>query len=420
MENVVIIIIDALRPRNLSLFGYAKETDKHLKEIAAEGVLFREHFSVSNSTFPSVTSLFTGLYPSSHGIIHQAPYIKPEEYERVGKIKFWLPEFLQNRGYETIAIDWIGLWFKRGFKHYGDEEKLKYKNPRLKVFLRKILFKLPPIIYKIGKKIKKPKLFASSAESVDLAISRIKEAKKPFFLFMHVEDTHFPFPNIKNPELSGKKDINDILLKIKTESQREYVKKRIIDGSLNSLEDIKNKYDLAIKTTDAEIGRLVNFLKNEGLWNETIFVVLSDHGDSIDEHGIYFSHSGLFDETIHVPLIMKFPKIGKKEIYGLVQNIDIAPTILDYLRMKEKEKIDGKSLMGMIRGNDKGRNKILAFDGLAGDIKCERTKTKKKIVAENPKCNLCKAEHHGRIEEYDLKKDPGETKNIYEGKIARL
>ncbi|MBD3247305.1 sulfatase-like hydrolase/transferase, partial [Candidatus Pacearchaeota archaeon] len=262
MKNIAIIVIDALRARNLSLFGYQKETDKNLKEIAKESLVFRNFFSVTNSTFPTITSLFSGKYPPSHGIMHQAPYASPEEYGRFLSIeqpKFWLPRYLKEKGYHTIGIDWIGLWFKEGFDYYGDEGRIKFKHPKLKAIMRKILFRLPSAIYKIGKKIKKTKLFASSKESVNLAIEKImesKELKKPFFLFMHLEDPHFPFPNIKNPKPSGKEDIDKLLKKIKSPSQRDYMRKRIVDISLKSVQDIKNKYDLAIKTVDKEIGRL--------------------------------------------------------------------------------------------------------------------------------------------------------------------
>jgi len=193
MENIVIIIIDALRPKNLSLFGYGKETDKTLKEIAKEGVLFRQFFSVSNSTFPTITSLFTGKYPSSHGILHQAPYALPEEYEKflgTEQSKFWLPTFLKGRGYYTIGIDWIGLWFKQGFEYYGEKKEAGYKKFTENSVVKKILLSLPSWVYKLGKSFVKKKneeLFPSAKEMTDLAIDKIKEAEnlnKPFFLFL--------------------------------------------------------------------------------------------------------------------------------------------------------------------------------------------------------------------------------------------
>src|SRR3989338_9511536 len=110
-KNVVLIVVDAFRPKNLSLFGYNKETDKNLKEIVRNGVLFKKYFPSSNCTAPSVTSLFTGKYPINHGIMHQLPYTEDKEIEKIKEAEFWLPEYLREKGYETIAIDWIGFCF---------------------------------------------------------------------------------------------------------------------------------------------------------------------------------------------------------------------------------------------------------------------------------------------------------------------
>ncbi|MGA3020611.1 MAG: sulfatase-like hydrolase/transferase, partial [Candidatus Micrarchaeales archaeon] len=74
--NIVIIVIDAFRPDHLSMFGYAKETDKNLKRIAKESFVFKNQFSVSNTTTPALTSIFSGLLPSTHGNIHQLPYTR--------------------------------------------------------------------------------------------------------------------------------------------------------------------------------------------------------------------------------------------------------------------------------------------------------------------------------------------------------
>ena len=426
MNNIVVIIIDALRPKNLSLFGYEKETDKFIKEVTKEGVLFRQFFSVSNSTFPTITSLFTGNYPQTHGILHQAPYASSEEYDKFlgeEQQKFWLPSFLKEKGYYTIGIDWIGLWFKEGFDYYGEKQEAGYKKFTKNPFIKKALLNLPSWAYKVGKDMVKEKneaLFPSAEQMTDLAIEKIKVAKNlnlPFFLFMHFEDTHFPYPNVPNPEPSGEKDIEEILGKIPTESQKEYFRKRVIDIGLESVKDMKNKYDLAILGIDLQIGRIKNFLEENNEWDDTMFIIFSDHGDCLDEHGIYFSHAGLFDETVHVPLIMKFPKseFSGKEIDEFAQTLDIVPTILELGEYESERIFDGQSVLPLINGESFLREMVFLLDGLAPDIKAVRTKTRKLILAPENKCNLCKAEHHQKAEEYDLKNDPNELKNIYSG-----
>lgn len=413
--NIVIIIIDALRTKNLSLYGYEKETDSNLKKLAKEGILFKQHFSVSNSSVPSLTSLFTGKFPNNHGIIHQFPYTTQKEIEKLKTNKFWFPLYLKRKGYSTIGIDWIGAWLKRGFDFYADKEESKSQNFLKKEFIKKILLNLPNWAYKLGKKIYKKRsssLFPPANKTMDLAISKIQNSKKPFFLFMHFEDTHFPFPTVKYKG-TGKNEINDILNQIKENSQKEYIKKRITDISLYSIEDIKNKYELAIKFVDSQVGRLINFLKKQNKWENTIFVVMADHGENLGEHNIYFSHAGLYDDAIKVPLIMKMPGFRNIQVNEMVQNIDIIPTILDYMDEKTNLNLDGISMTSLIKTGVPIRKKILAFDGLAEDVKAVRTKNKKSIISKNKKCYLCKSSHHQDTEEYDLENDPNELENIY-------
>ena len=255
--------------------------------------------------------------------------------------------------------------------------------------------------------------FPTPKQTMDLAISEMgaaKEKDKPFFVFAHFWDTHFPFPTI-NYKGSGENDIKATLKKIKDPLVKEYFKKRITDIQLNSVDDMVGKYNAAISAIDGQVGRLYKFLKKGGLWEDTVLIIMGDHGTNLVGHDIYFSSSSLFDDTIHVPFIMHLPGFSG-EIKGFAQNVDIAPTLLEYLGF-EKGEIDGISMMPLIKDGKEIRDKVYSVDGLAGYIKSVRTKDRKLIVAENPVCNLCKSKHHEEKEEYDLEKDPGEKKNVY-------
>ena len=133
--NIIIIIVDALRPRNLSLFNYNKETDKNLKAIAKENIFFKNHFSVANSTAPSLAALFTGKYPPNNGILHQVPYTKQEEITKFEENKFWFPSYMKEKGCNTLGVDWFGMWFKKGFENYQEK-----KEGLLKKSLKNLLF----------------------------------------------------------------------------------------------------------------------------------------------------------------------------------------------------------------------------------------------------------------------------------------
>ena len=385
--NIVMVVIDAFRPDHLSMFGYEKETDTNLKRIAKEGTLFRNQFSVSNATAPALTTIFSGLLPSTHGVIHQFPYTKPEEFDKAEGIKFWLPSFLKGRGYETMAFDWVGFWFEKGFDYYKESE------------------------------VELEGLFPPTKMTVDLAMSRIKQAKRPFFAFLHLWDTHFPFPNTTYKG-SGANEVDRILSTVKNEKQKEYIKNRMDAIKLYSVQDVTNKYDETIRIIDHEVGRLYDFLKQEKLLDNTIVIILGDHGDIIHEHGIYFSHCGLFDGSVRAPMIIKLPGIKGTETNEMVQNTDIVPTILDFLG--KKEELDGMSLLPLIKEGKRVREEIFLFDGLANDVKAVRTYEKKLIMAKDNFCNLCKASHHYDTEEYDLTKDPKEEKNIFSGSSKLL
>lgn len=428
MKNIIIIIFDAFRSKNSSMFGYQKGLDKNLMSLSKESIFFKNHISCANATLPSLTSLFTAKYPPTHGIIHSIPYTKPQEYENLKKNKFWFPSYLKNKGYHTIGIDWLGLWLKRGFDYYQEIEAKEKPQTKLQKFMRislikKTLLALPGWLYKLGKrfvKTRSSKNFPNATQVTNLAIEQLNKSKKPFFLFMHYIDPHFPYLTMKNPPQRGKKDINLILKKAKSQNQREYIKKRIVDVGLNSTSDIKNKYNLAIQYTDREIGRLINHLKKENLWDNTIFIVLADHGVSLTEHNIFFSHSGLYDETIHVPLLMKFPDIKGKEIDGLVQNIDIIPTIMDYMKWGKVKGFEGKSALPLIKNKKPIRNKTLSYDSLAEDVIAVRTKTKKLITAKNGFSFLDRTVHHRGKEKYDLVKDPDELHNLISRKEIKF
>ncbi len=380
--NIVFVVIDSFRPDHLSMFGYKKETDTNFKKIAKEGVLFRNQFSVANGTASAVTTILSGLLPTTHGVYHQFPYTKEIEYENAEKISFWFPEFLKNNGYHTMAFDWLGEWFEKGFDYYKESEE------------------------------ETDLLFVPTKTTIDNVIANIKKSKKPFFAFMHLWDTHFPFPNTPYKG-SGKNEAEKILSSIKNEKQREYVKKRMDAIKMYTVEDIVGKYDETIKIMDREVGRLYNFLKEEGILDNTIFVLLGDHGDVINEHGIYFANCGMFDVAIKAPMIIRIPSVKPGETKEMVQNVDIVPTILDFMGVKKE--LDGKSMLPLMKEGKKIRDMVTLADAFANDVKVVRTETRKLIVAKDNYCNMCKASHHNGIEEYDLVKDPKEEKNIFSG-----
>jgi arylsulfatase A-like enzyme len=178
------------------------------------------------------------------------------------------------------------------------------------------------------------------------------------------------------------------------------------------------KYDGAVKYVDTSIGKLVEFLNNHNILDDTLIIITSDHGESLTEHDMFFDHHGLYELTTHVPLIFHnrhlFPT--PKKIKGLIQHVDLAPTIHEYLGIDPVDsESDGSSLRGLIEGNDKHIRKSVFFEESYVQRKIGlRNETHKYIFAPDGKgmCSYCQKVHGGIEELYDLKKDPEEMNNV--------
>lgn len=413
--NFIIIISDALRPKDMSLYGREKVCDPFLRRFAEECVVFENNFAASNGSDPSVTSLFSGQYPNTSGFIHQHPFMRKNEIDKLKKNKFWLPLYLQEKGYETISATPLHLWFKKGFDSYTDKDSLKTGRFLDKPVIKRALLALPNWAYALGKKLTKVRAspeFYSCEKVMDNAMSKVSSAKKPFFLFMHMVDTHYPYAIAKMKDIQGKEDLNSVTNKIKYPKQREYIKKRFFDLNARNMEQIEQKRDDSILAVDKQIERFIGFLNKSGLLKNTFIAILSDHGDNFGEHDNYFCRGGLYDESVHVPLIIRAPGLKPGRVGGITQTIDLPATILKILKEK-KYKIDGKSLTKLAGGN-KTRDYAFFMDAFCDSRAGIRTEHEKLILNGNGECYLCGARHCiSDKESYILDEDRGEANNVY-------
>lgn len=432
--NVVFIIIDALRARNLSCYGYYQKTTPNIDSLAEKGVLFENTFSCTNVTDSSLTSIFSGKYPINHGIISHGMKLQATELGRIGKIPF-LHEILKSHGYTTLAVDWLKRWHMRNYDVYFDpyhgqrdphgirkQRSSKYKALKAVADVLRLL-KLNKI-YRKGKRVLK---YGREAEAVtEAAVKLIKRnASNNFFIFVHYWDTH----SICNPPQSftdkfyhHKGNLHDqsierMLSQIQNEGRRSYLKKYL--GKSPNLDYVLAKYYGAIAYVDHEVGRLMNEIKKNHLLENTLIVITSDHGESLTEHGIFFDHHGLYDASIHVPLILAGPKLPEgRRIKGLIQHVDLAPTILEILDLpvQNKKNFDGSSLTPLINGDKEELHPaVFAEEAYYERKRAVRTKRYKYITALSKEEGLCRCCNliHGALEElYDLNDDPQELQNI--------
>ena len=322
--NIILISIDTLRQDHVGVYGYERNTTPVLDKIASEGVVFKNSYSTAPWTLPSHMSMFTGLPPSVHMV--------DIDDRSLDSKKDILTEILNSSGYVTggffSAIYLKGEYgFSRGFDLYSNE-------------------------------IKK-----DSDTITDKALEWIEERKQSeFFLFLHYFDVHWPYrPPVKYAEKFG----------VDTSQKRwfRYGKlmflRNFTDPSVKMGEKTRKKvidlYDAEIYRIDASIGRLIAYLKEKKLYDKTIIMVTSDHGEEFKEHGSFGHFHQLYSELINVPLIIRFPKIIPGGVVSEipVSSVDISSILLDMasIDIPSQFKEYGKSIDEMI--NKDAENKGL-------------------------------------------------------------
>ncbi len=322
---ILLYVMDSLRPDFLSCYGYAKETSPNVDRLAHEGVVFTNAFAQSTWTRASAASILTSVYPSVHRVINL-------NHAFGGSVPT-LPEALQRLGFKTVAITSMAnispyFGFGRGFDHFVElykEESVKKKR------------KMTKTLEGIGS-IPIP----TSEDIHDFLVPFLRNGlNQDLFIFVWSGDTHDPYFH-RDPDLA----------RFASLSQEALPAKEIIYmHSPREVDRLKSLYEDMIYYNDHQIGRLIMELRKRDLFDQTLFIFTSDHGESFGEHGVN-SHGGApFDEVIRIPLIIKFPQTSfRGKLSGLVQHIDLSPTLLDLIgRTDGHSSLQGKSLLPLLR-----------------------------------------------------------------------
>ncbi len=320
--NFILIGIDTLRADHLGCYGYVRNTSPNIDRIAGEGVLFKNAFTNGIPTHPAWTTILTGAHPLRHKIVTHMGEVQ------LSKSIPMVQEVLRKNGYVTVAVDNMFLkygsfykWFTRGFNIYSHPGGIPAPEAGLKVQ-------------------------AENVTEISLKIlQKLLEEKKPFFLFLHYWDPHAPYkPPSPFNRLFWKKDFPE-------------------NESL--LDFMISQYDGEIAYCDSEVGRLLEFLSDNGLFDKTIIIVTADHGENLMEHGNYMGHRGLYDCITRIPLIIRFPnKEYKGVIDSFAQHIDITPTILTMIDAKIPSTVDGISLINVIENKKKVKEVLMVENTL--------------------------------------------------------
>jgi arylsulfatase A-like enzyme len=216
------------------------------------------------------------------------------------------------------------------------------------------------------------------------------ESKTPFFIWIHYFDPHTPYiPPYPYSQLYLEDKFYNPNERIPLVGNFAGGGGIPPDANLDNIQEEDyyiSQYDGEIRYTDEWIVKLMNYLKKNGLYNNSLIIISADHGEGFGEHNFYFEHAyEVYDETIRIPLIIKFPKqrFKRKIIKTQVRAIDVMPSILDVLGIDPPENIDGISFLPLI--TNKGKYKVRSSFSKNGKLNAIRTEDWKLIYFERKK-----------------------------------
>ncbi|MHC4478907.1 MAG: sulfatase [Planctomycetota bacterium] len=387
--NVLMIAVETLRADHVGCLGYLRNTTPTLDGLAKQGVVFSRAMATSSWTMPTIMSVFTSLYPGLHGMTDWAKQLPAGTTT--------LAHVLKANGYITAAfvsnpaLDG-DCGFDRGFDLYDDFS--------VRLSLRSGLFgdsgRISTNIYD----------GALTNDLVNrLAINWLqKNHSCRFFMFVFYFDAHHdyipppPYDTMFDPNYDGAIDGRGI------RSQP----RRSTRPPPRDLQHIIALYDGEIRYTDYCISQLLDKFRECQILDRTLVIVFGDHGDEFYEHGSTSHAFTLYNEVLNIPLILSWPGTiaPDQRIDALVGQVDIMPTILDYLGIEYKALMQGVSLRPVIENR---RPKV--HDLVYAEVAVEETKVFAAAIGNRYKLILDLQKPGPQL--FDLSKDPAEQHNIY-------
>ncbi|MDG1499406.1 MAG: sulfatase [Planctomycetota bacterium] len=334
-KPVVIILFDAFSAKHVSHLGYGKQTTPNLDQLAAEGTTFENAFSPTPYTLASIPSLLTGRLPDRHGVT-QAEHILPEH-------EITLAELLAERNYQTfnaLANIQGGALHKleQGFEIY--EELFRGSDDP-----------------KGAIDIVEPTAFPEVLERWQAS----RDVERPPLYYLHVLQPHMPYDpptetlaGLVNPNYDG--PFKDGITK---EWMVDFTMKggqAIIGEGPNRISKadarhVRGLYDGSIVECDRVLGEIVAGLKKSGVYDDALIIVTSDHGEAMWQHNVLGHSSTVFDEMMHVPLVVKLPKDMEspvKRVSNITSLMDIMPSICAWMDVPAPRDLDGEPFAQLI------------------------------------------------------------------------
>ena len=375
--NVVICVIDAARADHLGCYGYSRDTTPNLDRLARQSVRFTSHFCQYVSTKPSTASLFTSQHSDTHLVTGT---------RNLQEDTFTMSEGLAAAGFRTVLFSSnpnaspgasIGLDFHETYDQTDVEPFVESWED-----------------------------FTSPEPLLTLIRSWLdRHRRSRFFAYVHFDPPHQPYrqPDRMTALFAGQQppafSPGDFVFPVGD--------RKLLATSLHPpLPEWINLYDANLRYADWAVGELERALRQEGLLDNTLFIVTADHGEAFGEHGYLWHERGVYEELARVPLLIRFPGGARPtpEIAALTQSIDLLPTIFDTLQVPyPAHGLQGRSLLPLIAG---------LVDRVHDHVLCRSDGRPPSYLLRTPRWALILYGNGEWRELYDLEADPGQTTNV--------
>lgn len=325
--NIVLIGIDSLLADRMSCYGHQRLTTPHIDRLASQGTLFEHTYSAHIPTTSAYASMLSGRDAFGDQVV--ALRHKGGLTDEIRT----LPEILRDFGYRSTCVGFTGNPSSRGFDRYLDYTAW-------------------------GGREEGPLTKAQNLNEVaQPELDRLARGRKPFLLFLRHMDPHAPYmppPPFDRAfyhgnELDPDNHSMDPVMAFKP--FRDFFASWMPAG-IRDKDYVIAQYDGAIAYMDACIQRILTQIESLGLAENTIVVLNGDHGETLYDHECWFDHHGLYDVTLHVPLMIRYPGAvpAGRRVAGYNQHKDLLPTLLELAGLEVEDAFEGRSLLPMVSG----------------------------------------------------------------------
>jgi arylsulfatase A-like enzyme len=412
--NVLLLTLDTVRADHLSLYGYSRNTTPHLAELARAATVFAHATAAGDMTITSHAAILTGTYTSWNGA-------RPHRNSSGGGVPIsdkypMLAEILAEHGYSTAAVvansgfltrEW---GFDRGFQFFDARGAVRMMPPRKEYLLR---YGARQILHRVIDTTEFDMMFLRAAEINREAyrfLDRARDSGQPFFLLLNYMDAHSPYaPPAQFDKLYPcEKDLSI------PDTRYGLLFDQLVEGqgrmSKEEREHYISQYDGGIAYMDAEIGRLIAGLKQRGLYENTLLIIVSDHGEAFGERNLVGHGLSVDEDQVYVPMIVKYPGSNQKQwIEERVGHTDILPTVMEVTGITPPQFLQGLSLLkGAGNANRKLISESFPGSGLTS-LNPAFNRVERAIYSGNFKYIDSTA---GKHELYDVSADAGEVHDL--------